>query len=103
MNWTKNLRDISNPDKHRKLTALGSIGRSVMLTIYLNDNGAFGPAPFQQPTGGTVVSRYDIDLDASDAIAISGTDPSEPSFMRILRDIEGEVFGTISTFSDQIG
>jgi hypothetical protein len=55
--WTKTLRDISNPDKHRKLTLLSSIGRSVGVVRKLNQKGRFGPAVFtiaDHPSGNSV-------------------------------------------------
>src|SRR3990167_1391126 len=93
--WTKALRDISNPDKHRNLTVLSSTGRPVQLMLEHNPKGRFGTNRLRVVNGGVIVDRYDVHVDAHDAIAIALADPSKPGIMRALRDIQAAVAETI--------
>lgn len=101
--WTKALRDISNPDKHRALTPLGSIGRTVSVVFRPLERGRFGPTRMHAPdgSGNMIMTRYDVDLDATHAIAISAPEPDAPSLMDTLQEIEAEVGRAIVLFEPE--
>ena len=100
VDWTKTLRSISNPDKHRTLTVLSSFKRAVQLMPRPAKDGRFGPMRFQTADS-SVMSRYDVELDAHDAIAIAPSEPGEKSIMGTLRELELEVARTIELFKPE--
>ena len=98
--WTKTLRDLSNPDKHRTLTTLTTTDRRLGVRIDYRPSGQFRGAEKLTPEGITYDS-YDIEIDGTDAIGIAGTDPSAPSLMGTLRRLEAEVCRTIELFKPE--
>jgi hypothetical protein len=102
--WTKTLRDISNPDKHRKLTNLDTSGRSIGVMVRITPNGAFGPMVFRtpdMPEEAGFISKYDLDIDAHNTISIAPADPLKPSLMSTLRDLQTAVGQTIYAFEPE--
>jgi hypothetical protein len=95
--WTKTLRDISNPDKHRHLAILSSFQRSVQIAVKPHASGRFGPKP-HVPVPGV---RYNVEIDARDAVAIAPANPNEPGIMKTLRRLEMEVSATIEAFKPE--
>lgn len=89
--WTKTLRDISNPDKHRTLTAItrsGSYGVTFASSIDLRAN----PIRFRPE---------DVTIDAHRAVQIAPPDETKPGLMETLRRLETEVVGTIELFKPE--
>jgi hypothetical protein len=97
--WTKTLRDISNPDKHRTLILLSSEGRLADVRAIHSPTGRF--CADGQVTADGIPDRYDFEFNAYNAIAIASTDPSEPPLMRTLRRLEAEVSRTIELFKPE--
>jgi len=95
--WTESLRDISNPDKHRTLTALTA------------ESGVFSVTATSvrrtRPRSGTGVHGLPADLtlevNATAAIQLLPRDESKPPLIHLLRQIETEVFRTISLFEGE--
>jgi hypothetical protein len=87
--WTKTLRDISNPDKHRELTVLNKEG-SFVFTY----NGAVDLAT-QKPL---IIIPDDWDIDASYAIHVSPPNFSEPGLTILLGEIQLGVCQAIEAF-----
>ena len=101
IDWTKTLADISNPDKHRKLTTLDNKDRGVTVTVHFNNGGRFtSPLP-QTTSDGQLSRRYDLEIDASHAITIAPSDVSKPSLMSTLRRIETEVTSVVELFKPE--
>ena len=98
--WTKTLRDISNPDKHRTLTALTHKDRRMMVKITYKPDGPYLGAEKFTPEGITHDS-YDLEFEADNAIGIAGTDPAAPSLMSTLYRLETEVCRTIEFFKPE--
>ena len=98
--WTRTLRDISNPDKHRKLIVLTHEGRQAGVTIQYSSTGKF-PGALKMTPEGPVFDRYDVDFDAHQAIAIATGDPCEPPLMNTLRRVQAEVCSTIELFKPE--
>jgi hypothetical protein len=94
--WTRTLRDISNPDKHRTLIALtdkfGYFSLSERRGLY-----EFCATPGVQLLG-EGVSDLQWQVDAHDAIAIEGSNADQPALMRTLRNLQLEVCQTIEAF-----
>lgn len=102
VHWTKALRDISNPDKHRTLTVLDSTYRSISVSMHHKPTGRFGmPGRLVVTNKGVTFASYDIKVDATHAIAIAPSDASKPSLMSTLRLIETEVGNTIQAFKPE--
>jgi len=102
VDWTKSLRDISNPDKHRTLTVLTSFGRSLGVTLHWKPTGKFGTNRLRVASPGrAMVDRYDIELNAENAIVIAPADPGKPALMPTLHLIEAEVGHTIEMFKPE--
>lgn len=91
--WTKTLRDISNPDKHRTLTVL------------THERGLFHiTADFHgmEERKGVIVPGVDnfaFKIDASYAITIAPPEPGKPALLSLLRRLQMEVCGTIERFA----
>jgi hypothetical protein len=100
IHWTKTLRDISNPDKHRTLTALSSHGRKIQVAVLHRPSGKF-PGELKMTDEGPMFDRFDLEFDAHDAITIAPADPSKPALMATLRILETEVCGTIELFKPE--
>ena len=94
------VRDISNPDKHRKLIVLTHEGRQAGVTIQYSSTGKF-PGALKMTPEGPVFDRYDVDFDAHQAIAIATGDPCEPPLMNTLRRVQAEVCSTIELFKPE--
>ena len=100
--WTKDLREVSNPDKHRRLTALTHKGQLVGVTVRHRKTGRFTGEPrLDRETNDLAFDRYDIEIDAHQTIAIEGTKTSEPAIMPILRKIQLGVHRTIDSFKPE--
>lgn len=100
--WTKPLRDISNSDKHRKLSVLTKDGRPISYTTRFHDAGRFeSESRFHTTSEGPVLDRFDIEVDGYDTIAIAMPDGSEPPVYRVLRDCEAGVNLAIETFKPE--
>jgi len=89
--WTKTLRDISNPDKHRQLTALTHRG---LYTITVSSNANLRADP---PS----LTTEDFQIDAHRAIHIAPPDLTRPGIMETLRRLETEVCATIELFKSE--
>jgi len=97
--WTKDLRDISNPDKHRTLTVLSSTNRAIQIKMHHKATGRYGmPNRLIVTKKGVTFASYNITIKATDAITIAPADASKPSLMQMLRLIETEVGNTIQAF-----
>ena len=97
--WTKTLRDISNPDKHRTLTTLSKESGRYSI-VALGGLHRFHDGPGVQLTR-EGVSDFQWQVDASNAISIAPADSSKPSLMETLRHIELEVCRTIELFKHE--
>lgn len=89
--WTKTLRDISNPDKHRTLTAItrsGAYGVTFAGHVDLRAN----PIRFRPE---------DVQIDAYRAVQIAPPDETKPGLMETLRRLEAEVSRTIELFKPE--
>lgn len=98
--WTKTLRDISNPDKHRTLIAIDHKGRGLDVTVKYAANGRFR-GPDKVTSKGLTHDRYDLKFHGREAVAIAGTKSGEPSLMKTLRRLETEVCGVIELFKPE--
>lgn len=95
--WTKTLRDISNPDKHRQLTAIGGLieAISVMecgISGSLNDR----PGKISRGAGGSYADTH-IDLQ----YALSVTLPDGTDIVKTLEILKREVRATIDEFKPE--
>lgn len=89
VNWTKSLRDISNPDKHRKLTVIDKSGH---FTLYYRGRGELAA---QKPL---VINPDEWEVDASYLIYVSPPDLSEPALMPTLNNIQTGVCQVLELF-----
>jgi hypothetical protein len=93
--WTRSLRTISNPDKHRRLTAIKHDGRLLGVRRRYSSAGRFSTQPKVGAAGQLTVDRYDVEFDAHETFAI---EPSGLVLMPTLREIQLGVAQTIATF-----
>jgi hypothetical protein len=89
VDWTKSLRDISNPDKHRELTVIDKSGG--FLYTY---RGSVDLAT-QKPL---VINPDDWDIDARYAIYVSPPNLSEPALIPSLGKIQLGVCQALELF-----
>lgn len=99
VDWTKSLRDISNPDKHKRLCVLSKDGRPIGVRMIDSPIGRFDRLNVT-PQGPTI-ERFDVEVDGSDTIAIAPPNPGKPSLMRTLRSIQTELCATLETFKSE--
>ena len=97
--WTKALRDISNPDKHRKLTAVTHNG-VMPVQIRWHAGGRFRGAEKLTIQGPTYDS-FDLQFYGREAIRILGAEPIEPPLMASLREIQTGINGAIESFKPE--
>jgi hypothetical protein len=98
--WTKTLRDISNPDKHRELIVLSSAARSIELVFIPDPDGKFRGQTNVART--ELTARYNVKVYAQDAIAIPPSDtPDKPGIMKTLRRLQTEIAGVIELFKPE--
>ena len=88
--WTKTLRDISDPDKHRELIALEDFG---FYTVTVHGRGG--------ELDGADLPGDEFEIDAHNAIFIAPPDRSQPPLISTLRRLEAEVTGTIELFKPE--
>lgn len=88
VDWTKTLRNISNPDKHRKLTALSDSGYYTMTHV----------GQTRLETKPLVIKPDDWEVDASYAIYIAPPNLNEPSLMPTLDNVYAGVGRTLELF-----
>lgn len=99
VHWTKTLRDISNPDKHRRLMLPSTFGRKLDALIHHDrPDGRFEGDPIWTPEG-PGISRFDMEIDAQNTIAIGLPDPVP--LIPTLRTIQVGVHGTIEAFKPE--
>ena len=89
--WTKSLRNISNPDKHRHLTVL--VREGPFFITFPNDID-----PRTQPAA---LTSETLNVDASYAVYISPPDPRQPALVPLLRSLQAEICGAIELFAPE--
>ena len=95
--WTKTLRDISNPDKHRKLTAIGG-RREAFHTIKGGPPGSFkGDSGEVFPGHG--IEGADVYVERYHAIEVEL--PDETPILKTLEVLKGKVRATIDAFKPE--
>jgi hypothetical protein len=95
--WTKTLRDISNPDKHRQLTAVGGNAESTAVIEYgvsgsLNDRSG-------QVLRGVSADHPDTHIDLQYAIKVTLPDGTE--IVKTLEILKREVRATLDAFKPE--
>jgi hypothetical protein len=95
MDWSKTLRDISNPDKHRNLTVLQPVPRLIRRYVVTFDSKVdlnANPIRF---------TADQVQVDASNAIYISPADVSKPALMPTLRNLQLEIARVLEFFKPE--
>ena len=93
VDWTKTLRDISNPDKHRQLTAISDEGYS---TISYHGSGSL-----RDKLPVTVPDPDEWNVDFSHAIYIAPVDLKKPALIPTLLTLHSKVNGVLILFKPE--
>lgn len=96
--WTETLREISNPDKHRKLIVLTAKGRQIQVTLKHGPSGRFLTGDFHMTAEGPVLEYVDFEFDGRETIAVAITEIRTIAVMPTLRIIETGVNEVIEAF-----
>jgi hypothetical protein len=97
VDWTKTLRDISNPDKHRELIAMKNSG-PVHIKLTGGEPGSFKGKPGKVYPGAGK-DGCDLYLEAEDATDIAF--PDERLVLPILELLQKQVADTINAFKPE--
>jgi hypothetical protein len=96
--WSRSLRDISNPDKHRQLTLLTHDGQLVGVSIRHSPTGRFKGAA-RIAGRDLAFDRYDVEIDAYSTFVTSGKNPIP--VMPELRSIQAGVLEVLDRFEPE--
>lgn len=98
--WSKQLRDISNPDKHRHLHETIHKGRRILVTLKHGKTGRFLSGGTHMTPDGPVPEYVDIDIDGQGTIAIT-LDKGPIPLLPTLRELHFAVKSTIEAFKSE--
>jgi hypothetical protein len=96
--WTATLRDISNPDKHRKLTVIEG-SQTVAHTIELGEPGSFKGR--HGPTGRGLSGGPDIHMDLNSSVYVGFPEMNNIRVLETLEIIKREVRATLDSFRSE--
>jgi hypothetical protein len=105
VDWTARLRDISNQDKHQRLSVLTKDGGMVFATPRFTPDGRFAePAEFDF---GTMTygepRRFDWDINAEFTIAIKLKEGDAEPVLPLLGRIQAGAYGAVESFKADFG
>lgn len=95
--WTKTLKSISNPDKHRKLTAVGGTFEATSVTEY-GISGSLNDRPGQILRG---VAGDDTDTHIDLQYSLKVTLPDGTDIVKTLEILKREVRATLDAFKPE--